>query len=342
MLKKTKTFLVNISVSLITVILLLGIIGISYDIYFRKYFKNPVPFTTGNLFKAFHTDSLLGYRPDNNTYCAGKKIFVDTLIYKMSYHLDSSGHRVTPDSLTTKKKFAVFLGCSFTFGDGLNDNETIPFLFSKASKTFKGYNFGYSGYGPNHGLIKLQHDSLRRIVKQKSGIGFYIFIHDHIYRTIGSMSSFMMNNGQAPCFELENGNIIHRGLFANAHPNRSWLYRKMGNNSFCRFFKIGYPFSLTNEHFELTGKVLEEMSKEYQRKFQNDNFYVIMYPSISQKDYEIDEHIVEYLKSKKIKYLDYRKLFNPTEKGYYIHHDHHPTALANEVLTKQMVKDLRL
>jgi hypothetical protein len=342
MFKKLKTFLVNISISIITVALLLAIIGIFYDIYFRKFFRNPVPFTTGNLFKASHPDSLLGYRPDNNVYCSGKKIFGDTLIYQMSYRLDSSGHRVTPDSLTTKEKFAVFLGCSFTFGDGLNDYETIPFLFSKITKTFKGYNLGYSGYGPNQGLIKLQHDSLRKMVKQKDGIGFYIFIHDHINRTIGSMSSFMMNRGQSPCFELEDGNVVHKGLFINARPMRSSVYEKMGGNSFCRFFGIGHPFWLTNEHFELTGKVLEKMSNEFQNKFQNDKFYVIIYPSISQKDYEADEHIIQYLKNKKIKYLDYRKLFNPTEKRFFIHHDNHPTALANDFLTKQIVKDLQL
>ena len=343
MFKKIKIFLINISVSLITIVFLLVIIGFLYDIYFRNFFKSSVPITTGTLFKNVHIDSLLGYRPDSNVYCVGKKIFADTLIYKMAYNLDSSGHRVTPDSvLTTNKKFAAFWGCSFTFGDGLNDNETIPFVFAKNTKTFKGYNFGYSGYGPNQALIKLQHDSLNKIVTQKEGIGFYIFIHDHINRTIGSMSNFMMNQGLSPCFELEGENLVHKGLFIDVHPKRSWVYKKMGRNGFFRFFGIGYPFWLTDKHFELTGKVLEEISKEFQKNFNNNEFYVIIYPSISQKDYEYDENIIKYLKSKKIKYLDYRKLFNPTMKGYYIPHDNHPTALANDILTKQIIKDLHL
>jgi len=342
MFKKVKTFLINISISLVTIVFLLAIIGFLYDIYFRKFLKHAVPFTTGTLFKATHSDSLLGYRPNSNAYCFGEKRYADTLIYKMAYSLDSSGHRITPDSLTTKEKFGVFLGCSFTFGDGLNDNETIPYLFSKNTKTFKGYNFGYSGYGPNQALIKLQRDSLKKIVTQKKGIGFYIFIHDHINRTIGSMSNFMMNKGQSSCFELEGENLVYKGLFIDAHPKRSWVYAKMGENGFCRYFGIGYPFRLRDKDFELTGKVLEEISKEFQKKFNNNKFYVIIYPSISQKDYESDENIINYLKNKKIKYLDYRKLFNPTVKGYFIPHDHHPTALANDILTKQIIKDLHL
>lgn len=325
-----------------TVIILLVIIGFFYDIYFRKFFKNPVPYTTGTLFKATHPDALLGYRPDSNVFSSGKKIFVDTLIYSMAYHLDGHGHRVTPDSLTKGEKFAAFWGCSFTFGDGLNDNETIPFYFSKNTKIFKGYNFGYSGYGPSQALLKLQSDSLNRIITEENGIGFYVFIHDHINRTINSMSNFMMNEGRNPCFEIEGENVVYKGLFKDVYPQRSSIYKKMGANGFCRYFNIGYPFRLGDEHFALTARVLEEVSKEFQRKFHNNQFYVILYPSITQKDYEADEKIIEYLKIKKIKYLDYRKLFNPNAKGYSIRHDNHPTAYANDVLTKQIIKDLNL
>jgi len=342
MFKKLKTFLVNISISLITVIVLLVIIGFFYDIYFRKFFKNSVPITTGTLFNAVHPDSLLGFRPNNNVFCSGKKIFRDTLIYEMSYRLDSNGHRVMPVNLATNEKFAAFLGCSFTFGDGLNDRETIPAYFSKNSKIYQGYNFGYSGYGPAQALIKLQHDSLEKIVKQKDGFGFFMFIHDHIHRTIGSMSNFKMNKGLNPCFEIEGKNLVYKGLFKNVYPKRCAIYKKMAENGFCRYFNIGYPFRLNDEHFELTGRVLEEIAKEFNKKFQNDKFYVVMYPSISQKEYEEDEKIIEYLKNKKIKYLDYRKLFDPTKKPYYILHDHHPTAFANDVLTKQMITDLKL
>ena len=342
MFNKAKTLLVNISISFGTIVILLVSIGFFYDIYFRNFFKKPVPYTTGTLFKATHSDTLLGYRPNGNTFSYGKKMFLDTTVYSMAYHLDSYGHRFTPNSLVTNEKFAAFLGCSFTFGDGLNDNETIPFYFSKNSKIFNGYNFGYSGYGPNQALIKLQHDSLNKIITEKDGIGFYVFIHDHINRTIGSMSNFMINKGRAPCFEIEGEDLVYKGLFINVYPRRSSIYKKMGENGFCRYFKIGHPFKLGDKHFELTGRVLEEVSKEFQKEFHNNNFYVIMYPSISQEDYEADEKIIKFLKKKNIKYLDYRKLFNPTTKVYSIHHDNHPTAFANDILTKQMVKDLKL
>jgi hypothetical protein len=342
MLSKVKTFLINISVSFITIAVLLVIIGFLYDIYFRKFFKNPVPITTGTLFNAVHPDSLLGYRPDNNVFSSGKKIFRDTLVYEMSYHLDSNGHRVTPKNLATNEKFATFWGCSFTFGDGLNDHETIPSYFSKNTKKYEGYNFGYSGYGPAQALLKLQYDSLDKIIKQKDGFGFYIFIHDHVNRTIGSMSNFKMNKGMNPCFEMEGEKLVYKGIFKNVYPKRCAIYSKMAENGFCRYFNIGYPFKLKDEHFELTGRVLEAVGNEFKRKFTSDKFYVVMYPSISQKEFEEDEKIIDYLKKKKIKYLDYRKLFNPTERPYYILHDHHPTAFANDVLTKQMIRDLKL
>jgi hypothetical protein len=342
MFKKLKTFLINISVSVVTVVIMLATIEFAYNLFLRKLFQKPVPIVTGTLYQAVQPDTLLGFRPYGKAFQSGKKTFLDTLIYSMSYHLDTNGHRVTPDSLTTKEKFAIFWGCSFTFGDGLNDNETIPFYFSKNSGNYQGYNFGYSGFGPNHALIKLQHDSLSKNISQKDGIGFFVFIHDHVNRTIGSMSNYAFNQGKSPDFEIENNQVVHKGFFRDVHPTRTWFYSKMAGSSFFRFFKIGHPFRLNEEHFTLTAKVLEEISKEYQKQFHNDQFYVIMYPSMYPEDYEADENIINYLKANKIKYLDYRKLFNPVQKGNYIPHDNHPSASANDILTKQILKDLKM
>ena len=51
----------------------------------------------------------------------------------------------------------LFLGCSFTFGIGVNDDETFPALL--ASKPWRGFrirNQSFSGYGTNHAYVMLR------------------------------------------------------------------------------------------------------------------------------------------------------------------------------------------
>ena len=340
MLNKIKTLLVNIGVSLTTIIILLLLLEFAYSLLLKKNFQKEVPRTTGNIYHSVHLDSLLGYRPDTNIIASGQKIYKDSVIYSIRYRTDNQGHRVTPFDTNTIKKYAIFLGCSFVFGDGLNDKETIPYLFAERKKEFQPYNFGYSGYGPNHALVKLQYNQVKGQVKQQNGIGFYLYIHDHINRTIGSMSAIQSHHGESPDYEIEDGELFHKGFFLKAHPYKTWIFNHMKLSSFLRHFGIGYPFRLNDGHYDLTSSVLEKISKNYEKQFGNNNFYVIFYPSMSEQDYAQDENIILRLRNKGIKVLDYRKLFNPLEEGLYIHHDNHPTNKANKILVKQILKDL--
>ena len=80
---------------------------------------------------------------------------------------------------------------------------------------------------------------------------------------------------------------------------------------------------------------MAQASRDYKNQFGNDNFYVIIYPTTVNSSL-----IISLLKQKGVKVLDYSKLFNPLEKKYAIPYDEHPTALANEVLIKQLVNDI--
>ena len=52
------------------------------------------------------------------------------IIYDVVYSAYNNGFRKTRGDIDSKEVY-VFLGCSFTFGDGLNDDETLPYYFSK-------------------------------------------------------------------------------------------------------------------------------------------------------------------------------------------------------------------
>jgi hypothetical protein len=286
-------------------------------------------------------DDNLGYKPKPNTSHTGIRTVDGKVIYNIKYSTDANSLRITPiDSIKPRTKYAQFYGCSMTFGEGVQSNETLPYYFGKFDSTYRPYNFAYSGYGPHQMLARLETGSPKKIaamdiVKEATGVGFYIYINDHVNRVIGTMTNFGYNGGNAPYYRREANGIKRDGLFKDARRIRSWFYEKLSGSNILKLFKIGYPFKITEEDYELTAEVMAESARLYKKQFGNDNFYVIIYPTTVDSSL-----IINLLKQKGVKVLDYSKLFDPTDKKYAIAYDEHPTALANEILIKQLVRQL--
>lgn len=278
-------------------------------------------------------DGNLGYKPKPDTSHTGVRTVDGKIVYSIKYSTDSNSLRITPiDSIKPRNKYAQFFGCSMTFGEGVQSNETLPYYFGKFDSTYRPYNFAYSGYGPHQMLARLEAGLPKKIVKEKSGVGFYIYINDHVSRVIGTMTNYGYNGGNAPYYRREANGIKRDGLFKDARRTRSWFYEKLSGSNILKLFKIGYPFKITEENYELTAEVMAESARLYKQQFGNDNFYVIIYPTTANSSL-----IVSLLKQKGVKVLDYSKLFDPTDKRYAIAYDEHPTALANEILIKELV-----
>ena len=281
-------------------------------------------------------DKDLGYKPKPDTSHTGTRTKDGKIIYSIKYSTDANSLRVTPlDTTKPRTKYAQFYGCSMTFGEGVKSNETMPYFFGEYDSTFRPYNFAYSGYGPHQMLARLETENTKKIVKENTGIGFYVYINDHVNRVLGTMTNYGYNGGQAPYYQIVNGQLQHDGLFTKGRKVRSWIFDLLLKSNILKLFKIGYPFKITEQDYELTAEVRAEASRAYKKQFGNDNFYVIIYPTTLDSSL-----IINLLQKKGVKILDYSKLFNPLEKGYAIPDDEHPTALANEILIKQLVKDI--
>jgi hypothetical protein len=281
-------------------------------------------------------DKDLGYKPKPDTSHTGTRTKDGQIIYSIKYSTDANSLRITPiDTTKPRIKYAQFYGCSMTFGEGVQSNETLPYYFAKFDSTYKPYNFAYSGYGPHQMLARLETENVKKIVKENTGIAFYIYINDHVNRVLGTLTNFGYNGGEVPYYHEVNNQLKHDGLIKDARKFRSWIFRQLLKSNILKVFKIGYPFKITEQDYKLTAEVMAQASRDYKKQFGNDNFYVIIYPTTVDSTL-----IINLLKQKGVKVLDYSKLFNPLEKKYAIPYDEHPTALANEVLIKQLVKDI--
>jgi hypothetical protein len=136
----------------------------------------------------FRSHSILGYAPKKNRQARGRKYHGKKKIYDVSYTIDPNGFRVGPNRAGVGHPSVLFFGGSFTFGDGVNDDEAMPYRFEAESNgAFKSFNFGFHGYGPHQMLAILENGMEKNIVRDyPPKFAVYFAIPEHIERCAGN------------------------------------------------------------------------------------------------------------------------------------------------------------
>ena len=99
-------------------------------------------------------------------------LYPNQLVYECTYTFDEFGRRFTIGN--SNNEVALFFGDSQTFGEGCNDGETLPSVYSQSCDV-KSYNLGMPGYTLNH--LKTIVDDYRFAISfaQTSGKAFLIY-----------------------------------------------------------------------------------------------------------------------------------------------------------------------
>lgn len=288
---------------------------------------------------AIEKDSIVGYTLPADTSLNYTKAVNDSVIYNTVFSTNAQGLRICPKSDSVRvlpQKHALFLGCSFTFGEGLNSNETLEFNFEQKNKNYKSYNFGFSGYGPQQNLARLQRGQIEKYVTQKTGIAIYTYIPDHLRRAVPGTTGYFMHGGVSPNYHWQGDSLVYSGFSGKASWGKKFIYTSLGKSNICKYFKIGYPFYYNQKDQKFIAQMLKQMEAEYLKRFEG-NFYVLLYPT----NLNYTDLIVE-LKAKNIKYFDYSKLVDFNNPKYAIKYDNHPRAITNKIVMNQLLKDINL
>ena len=286
----------------------------------------------------FEADTLLGYRPQASTQVTSQLKAGDAVVYDVTYSIDAHHRRKTPlHSHHGRNKFALFFGCSFTFGEGVQDNETLPFYFSQSASDFTVYNYGFHGYGPQEMLAKLQEGNFLEEIQESSGIIIYTYLPEvHELRAIGSMYVYNGWGANMPYYKITSDNeLVRQGNFSTGRRFTSFVYKILGRSFLVKYFNLQIPAQVKEEHYALTARILEESRNILNALGKANKFYVVIYPT---KNTELK--LLPYLRKAKIKYFDYSNLFDPALSQYYIIGDGHPSPQAYRVLAEQIAEDV--
>ncbi len=158
----------------------------------------------------YEHDDLLGWRlrPDATARHSAYE-------FRVVYRTDETGCRVTPAPSACDARVAV-LGCSWTFGHGVGDDETFAHLLSASGLSCR--NGGVPGYGPAHGLLLLGRPGWLEWAASTGAVLLYCWCPDQLLRAWRRDSWIRVNSwvsptGRAhPVFDLEHGELVHGGL----------------------------------------------------------------------------------------------------------------------------------
>ncbi len=256
------------------------------------------------------------------------------------YSTDAWHKRITPGYDSTRSQYALFFGCSITYGLHVSDDETMPFRFQEAAKDFNAYNYGVTGRGPNHMLARLQYKSLREQVREDSGCAFYVFFSDHINRSVGSMNRYTEWLVYEPYYYLDRDSLKRNRLFVDGRLLISKFYESVYRLNIIKYFQIDFPLRIRKRHIKLIAEVIHEAKLEYQRQFGNDNFFVVLYPERPDADMKSVKRLCSMLEQKGIAIIDI------SEGGF--HHEMslgwngHPGPATHRDMAERLLKKYRL
>lgn len=279
----------------------------------------------------------LGYEMRRNLTQPALKMWANgTVIYNVTYTLDEFGRR-SVHQIYHGQSHLILFGCSFTFGEGLKDNETLQYELGSLLADYDIYNYAAPGYGPQHMLAILERGRLVNEVKPRNGIAVYVYTRTHIGRANGVSDASWLNG--APYYYLDEGGVLtQNGSFETGRPGTTQAYKRFERfkqrSSFLSLVNPRLPLWTSDSQIRLTYEIIARSKRLYEEQFEG-KFYVVVWPSVSR--HEPTERLVHLLEMNNITVFRYSQ---EDAEGLTIPGDGHPSAKANVRFAKYLARNL--
>lgn len=291
----------------------------------------------------------LGWAPVAATTATEKWWFDGEVIFDATYTIGANGLRISSPASddAPMSPCVLFFGCSFTFGQGLEDHETLPFrVQEKSGQRYRTYNFGVSGYGPHQMLAALQHDLVDDVIPcdpaQVSHV-FYQGITDHVGRSAGQLWS----EAPGPRYALSpGGGVALIGRLEDKGDERTLAQMFVTQITKSLIYKAAiegrFVHNYSRHDIELYLRIVDEARRTARKEFPAAEFHVLWWDEDNLDNRTIRQGfrqrgITVHLMSDILPNY-------PTDApsmDYRLHrYDAHPSALANALIADYLVDEV--
>jgi hypothetical protein len=272
-------------------------------------------------------------------YNASYTMIVDSSIDAFSYN-----HRIGYLNPTSRTPKMIFLGCSFTFGQGVNDSETLSYRLGAITNTST-LNLGTIGYGIHH-VYKI---FLDKYASQNNANRLFIYtmIPDHVLRAGG-----LYDWSAGPSYKISGDSLVYNGPLHFPGNKFAYYASFFGCYSFIKDMIINIQ-----EKNRARG-----MSAEYQKaylmvrkmsqysKMTGGNFLLLFWDKYRSDanhasltcDTQLLEYEMDKLRKDGVDIVRVSDILDITNPNYYFPRDGHPTAIAYDAIAKYLAKRLNL
>ena len=243
----------------------------------------------------------------------------NSFIFDQNYEISNNNFRFNKfiKNTTSKKYNVTFFGDSNTFGWGLSDTETLPYLFYAQNKNYNVFNYGIIGGSVNQTLQMLRNNT--------NYLGDFNIVFSSAYHLprIACNKDFSFNS---PTFKFTNKELVFDGYcilsFLKFNFQVPRIIGSIVNRSeIVKILNKAFTNEFTSQNIKLYLEILNEIN---QISIDNNKNLVILYYG-SERTKDADKQIQTYLIENKI------PLINLTldDQKFFIKNDGHFSKLAN-------------
>lgn len=203
------------------------------------------------------------------------------VIFNANYGMDQRGRRrLAHQEISPYKPNMIFVGCSFTFGTGVNDAYTMPAFMKHRYPEYNVYNLGIPAAGLNDALDDIIQKKRLEDINDQGGVVVYSFIYDHLERTFCSLNCYRDDRRNWTLRKSDydfdkDGKLVNLGRHDTSNPYRAFFYSILAKSAFLDFigFEKSKRFGVEDEKKFV--RLLVELKKFYEGQGYDFYFYPV-------------------------------------------------------------------
>ena len=291
-----------------------------------------------------HGDPLMGYVPIPDTQRTARKLYKGNLSYQVTISINNHGYRIAPPYAPrhlTQSQSILFFGGSYSFGEAVNDHETMPYVTGLLTDgKYKIFNFAVHGYGPQHMLAAIEHEIVDAVVDIQPRYIIYQAIVDHVGRVAGHQR--WLDRG--PQYILgEAGEVTYSGSFMQCKPSHENCLTKRIHRNLKKSFLLQriWFHRISADDIDLFLKVVDRSRQLLAEKYPDAEFHVIFW---DQPWNPVSHKILEDLKQRPFGVHLIKDIIPDIHENhgelYSVKYDGHPNATAHRKLAQYVVRNI--
>ena len=251
--------------------------------------------------------------------------YFDKMFKYEDYGRFAWAYKFRPDvNINSLKKPVLFMGCSFTYGTALEENETVSYKMAELTGR-PVYNRGVQGWGLNQFLYMLRRNDFYTYIKEEPEYLIYIFISDHINR-LERFKVMPMEGVFGPVYKKKNNSLVQ------VKP-KFW-----DRFATVTYFQSNYNYWKPHISEDLVKLYFTEAKKALREHWKNTKLVILVYPLY----YNCSNKLWEDLEKEGYKIIYVQNLIdidlvNPDNRGK---DRQHPAASTWEIVLPKIIKIL--